>query len=102
MLFPHAELVLEYRPMDEGFLQPWAAVLRKAAWYAAEQGSYDDAEQMVRRALDGYEKVLGNEHPGTLTSVYCLAYLLQQQQRYHMAKPSYERALVGYLRATRA
>ena len=27
MLFSHAELVLEYRPVDEGFLRQWAAVL---------------------------------------------------------------------------
>lgn len=36
-------------------------------------------EQSVRylvfRLLEGYEKVLGKEHPDTLTSVYCLAYL---------------------------
>ena len=31
---------------------------------------------MHRRALEGREKVLGVEHPDTLTSVYCLAYLL--------------------------
>ncbi|KAL8771214.1 MAG: hypothetical protein Q9194_004963 [Teloschistes cf. exilis] len=44
MLFPHAELVMEYRPIEESFLQRWAAVLGNAAWYAAEQGSYDNAE----------------------------------------------------------
>ena len=98
MLFPHAELVIEYRPIEESFLQQWAAVLGNAAWYAAEQGSYDNAEQMTRRALDGREKVLGKEHPDTLMSVYCLAYLLQQQQRYPMAKSLYERALTGYRR----
>jgi hypothetical protein len=34
---------------------------------------------MNRRALDGYEKALGMEHPDTLTSVYCLAFLFHQQ-----------------------
>ncbi|KAI4086952.1 MAG: hypothetical protein L6R37_008369 [Teloschistes peruensis] len=35
MLFPHAELLIEYRPIEESFLQRWAAVLDNAAWYAA-------------------------------------------------------------------
>jgi hypothetical protein len=27
------------------------------------QGKYEEAEQMNRRALEGYEKALGKEHP---------------------------------------
>ncbi|KAL9591261.1 MAG: hypothetical protein Q9179_007901 [Wetmoreana sp. 5 TL-2023] len=77
MLFPHAALLLEYRPIDEGFLQQWAVVLSNVAWYAREQGKYDEAEQMNRRALDSREKVLGQEHPHTLTSVSDLASVLQ-------------------------
>ena len=85
MLFPHVELVLEYRPTDEGFLRQWVAVLSNAASYAAEQGRYNDAEQMSRRALDGREKVLGKEHPDTLTSVSNLASVLQYQGKYEEA-----------------
>jgi hypothetical protein len=33
------------------------------------QGKYEDAEQLNRRALEGSEKALGEEHPNTLTSV---------------------------------
>ncbi|KAL8909866.1 MAG: hypothetical protein Q9171_004816 [Xanthocarpia ochracea] len=79
MLFPHAELVLEYRPIDKGFLRQWAAVLNNVARYAYEQGSYNEAEQMNRRALDSREKVLGEEHPDTLTSVSDLASVLKRQ-----------------------
>ena len=32
------------------------------------------------------EAVLGKEHPDTLTSVYCLVYLLHQKKRYKDAK----------------
>ena len=32
------------------------------------------------------ETVLGKEHPDTLTSVYCLAYLLHQKKRYKDAE----------------
>jgi hypothetical protein len=40
------------------------------------QGKHEEAEAMNRRALDGYEKVLGKEHPDTLTSADNLALLL--------------------------
>lgn len=57
---------------------------------------------MNRRTLDGREKVLGKEHPETLTSVYCLAYLLHKQQNYEMARPLYQRALVDYRKVFRS
>ncbi|KAL8873245.1 MAG: hypothetical protein Q9198_007058 [Flavoplaca austrocitrina] len=95
MLFPHAVLVLEYQPIEKSFLQRWTAVLSNAAWYAAEQGRYDEAEQMDRRALDGREKVLGNEHPSTLTSVSNLASVLQDQGKYEEAEQMNRRALDG-------
>lgn len=34
------------------------------------------------QVMDGYEKALGKEHSSTLTSVYCLVFLLHQQQQY--------------------
>jgi len=40
------------------------------------QGKYEEAEQINRRALEGYEKALGKEHPNTLTSVNNLAFVL--------------------------
>lgn len=86
MLFPHAVLVLGYQPIEENFLQRWAVVLSNAAWYAAEQGSYNDAEQMDRRALEGREKAVGKEHPDTLTSVSILALVLQYQGKYDEAE----------------
>ena len=96
MPFPHAVLVLEYRSIDKGFVQSWVGVLNNAAQYAAEQGKYEEAEHMNRRALDGREKMLGKEHPDTLTSVFYLAYLLHHRGQCLKAKPLYERALVGY------
>lgn len=46
------------------------------------QGKYEAAEEMNRRALEGREKVLGKEHPSSLTSVYCVALLFYEQQQY--------------------
>lgn len=45
------------------------------------------------------EKMLGKEHPNTLTSVYCLAYLLHQKKRYKDAEMFYHRAYAGYRKA---
>jgi tetratricopeptide (TPR) repeat protein len=46
------------------------------------QGKYEEAEAMNRQTLAMREKALGREHPDTLTSVYCLAYLLARQHNY--------------------
>jgi hypothetical protein len=51
---------------------------------------------MQRQALAGREKELGTSHPDTLTSVYCLAYLLNARQDFQQALDLYRRALSGY------
>jgi Tetratricopeptide repeat len=50
---------------------------------------------MNRRALDGYEKALGKEHPHTLTSVSNLARVLESQGKYEAAEEMNRRALDG-------
>ncbi|GAM43571.1 hypothetical protein TCE0_056r18491 [Talaromyces pinophilus] len=57
---------------------------------------YDEAEAMYRRALEGYEKVLGHEHPNTLTSVNNLGLVLDRQGKYEEAEAMHRRALEGY------
>ncbi|KAK1838138.1 TPR domain protein (kinesin light chain) [Colletotrichum chrysophilum] len=51
---------------------------------------------MNRQALDGCEKVLGKEHPNTLTSVNNLASVLQYQGKYEEAEQMNRQALDGY------
>ena len=93
-LFPHAELVIEYRPMNKDFLQEWATILFNAAWYAFELGKYNKAEEMDRRALEGRETVLGKEHPDTLGSVSNLASVLWYQGKYEAAEELNRRYLL--------
>ncbi len=57
------------------------------------QGKYAEATVIAQRALTLAERVLGKEHPGTLTCVNNLALLYQQQRRYGEAEPLYKRAL---------
>jgi tetratricopeptide (TPR) repeat protein len=59
------------------------------------RGKGDDAgaEPLCRRALEGNERVLGPEHPNTLSSVNNLAGLLDSKGDYAGAEPLYRRAL---------
>ncbi|KUJ07385.1 uncharacterized protein LY89DRAFT_365096 [Mollisia scopiformis] len=95
-LFPHAQMVLLFCPTNEVYLAQWASILFNAAWYSSEIGSYNTAEEMDRRALEGREKVLGKEHPNTLTSVSNLASVLQNQGKYEQAEEMNRRALEGH------
>jgi hypothetical protein len=60
------------------------------------QGKYADAEAMNCQMLEIMEEVLGKTHPYTLTSIYCLAYLLQKKREYEEASLLYQRACTGY------
>jgi hypothetical protein len=51
---------------------------------------------MHRQTLAGYEKVLGHEHPDTLTILSWLAHLLTHRRHYTEALSLYKRACAGY------
>jgi Tetratricopeptide repeat len=51
-----------------------------------EQGMYEQAEDMHRQTVKLREKVLGREHPETLTSMNNLALVLSEQGEYEQAK----------------
>jgi tetratricopeptide (TPR) repeat protein len=59
------------------------------------QGNYAEAETLNWRALEGYEKELGEQHPDTLTSICCLDFLLHTLRRYAEAAELYQRACDG-------
>jgi hypothetical protein len=60
------------------------------------QGKYEEAEAMNRQTLALRETVLGHEHPETLISVYCLAYLLASRHCYDESFLLYERACAAF------
>jgi Tfp pilus assembly protein PilF len=60
------------------------------------QGKYEEAEAMHRRALEGREKVLGPEHPETITSVNNLGSMLERQSKYEEAEAMHRRELEEY------
>ncbi|KAG9231982.1 hypothetical protein BJ875DRAFT_468061 [Amylocarpus encephaloides] len=49
------------------------------------QGRYQSSKQMIRHALEGRLKILGQEHPNTLGSMNNLAGLLKSQGKYDEA-----------------
>ncbi|PWW75743.1 TPR-like protein [Tuber magnatum] len=59
------------------------------------QGKYDESEAMIRRALERKEKILGPDHPDTLTSVDNLAQVLQYQGKYDELVATNRRAMEG-------
>ncbi|SLM37823.1 beta transducin-like protein het-e4s [Lasallia pustulata] len=54
-----------------------------------------EAEAMYRRALEGYEKAWGPEHPSTLNTVNNLGILCKDQGKMAEAEAMYRRALEG-------
>jgi tetratricopeptide (TPR) repeat protein len=61
-------------------------------------GNYGEGVESARRALEARERVLGAEHPDTLSSVNNLACLLYRQGKYDEAEPLYRRALQTFER----
>jgi tetratricopeptide (TPR) repeat protein len=58
-----------------------------------KQGKYDEAETMHRQTLAMKEKVLGKEHPDTLTTMNNLALVLNKQGKYEEAETMYRQTL---------
>lgn len=59
------------------------------------RGKLKETEKMYLRALAGYQKALGAEHPDTLASVRDLGLVFERQRKYEEAEEIYQRALAG-------
>ena len=75
-----------------------ASLLFQVGYYLVDRGQYEQAEPLYQRALTTYERVLGPEHPDTLSTFNNLASLYQNQGKYEQAEPLYQRALTAYER----
>ena len=58
-----------------------------------DQGKYDQAEPLYRRAIEIDESVLGKDHPDVANRYNNHAGLLQAQGMYDQAEPLYRRAI---------
>ncbi|KAH7123389.1 hypothetical protein B0J13DRAFT_531505 [Dactylonectria estremocensis] len=92
-LDPHIDKILKEKPNSSEDVLRWARLLTNAGWYRWMKGMYEEAGEMNRRALEIRERVLGREHPDTLTSVHILALVLQDQGKHEEAEQMNRRTL---------
>ncbi|KAL4739076.1 hypothetical protein BDV11DRAFT_170455 [Aspergillus similis] len=87
---------MEELPENNKEILAWAITGSKAGWYLFRRGKYEEAKSMHRLALRDFEKLLGSEHPGTLTSINNLGLVLSHQGKYEEAESMHRRALRDY------
>jgi tetratricopeptide (TPR) repeat protein len=92
-LSPHAQAVTRYTFTSNVNLLQCAELLKNMSSYDQEQGQYNLAYERSLGALSTRERVLGPEHPDTLTSMNNLAVVLRDQGKYKAAKKMHRRAL---------
>ncbi|KAM3500824.1 hypothetical protein MY11210_009457 [Beauveria gryllotalpidicola] len=73
--------------------------LRRRRAASRNQGRYEEAEKMCRRALAGEERTLGKDHPETLKSISILASVLEKQGKYKDAEEMNRLAVDGRRKA---
>ncbi|KAF1943506.1 putative kinesin [Clathrospora elynae] len=95
-LLPHLKEISSHATEDEEDVMNKAKSALSAGWCLLLRGEYRAAEPMHQRALEGRERVLGLEHPDTLTSVSNLGSVLESQVKYDKAEAMHQRALEGY------
>ena len=76
LLMPHQQVLQTIRFPDRA-TDRTATLLNRAAVFLQGSGDAAGALPLYRRTLDGFERVLGKEHPNTLTGVANLAECLR-------------------------
>ncbi|UKZ96572.1 uncharacterized protein TrAFT101_011354 [Trichoderma asperellum] len=89
---PHALAALKFGDYSTDNMAN-SNLLLKVAWSSFLLGKYQDAETFYYQALEILPKVLGAEHPHTLTSMNNLAGVLCSQGKYNEAEVIYRQAL---------
>ncbi|MFE5899261.1 tetratricopeptide repeat protein [Streptomyces sp. NPDC056488] len=91
-LLPHVEALTRHHTPDHDTLHT-ARALDRATRYQVGQGVLALTIEAFRRALSTRERLLGTDHPYTLTSRNNLAYAYQSAGDLAQAVPLYERTL---------
>ena len=90
---PHALHILALPHPSNGNKEAEITLLFKVGWCLDSNGQYVESEQMHRQTLALREKVLGIEHPDTLTSMSQLASALSNQGKYVEAEQMHRQTL---------
>jgi tetratricopeptide (TPR) repeat protein len=95
---PHALLCAAYIDRWSMTFPQAKALLFEAGYYFYQWGQFWEAEPLWNSVLAICERVLGPEHPDTLSSLNSLAELYRNQGKYELAAPLFQRALATYER----
>ena len=98
-LLPHSRKVLDYNQEEREAALHWARIARNTGWYLLYIGEYAAAADSIKDAMLARERLLGAEHPDTLTSVSQLGTVLSSRAEYEEAEAMQRRALAGYEKA---
>ncbi|KAI7759632.1 hypothetical protein LZL87_014155 [Fusarium oxysporum] len=93
VLFPHAREIMGHAAGDEEDILNQAEIALRAGRVLLFRGEYNTAEEVVRMSVEAREKVLGKEHPDTLSSMNNLALALQGQGKYEEAEKRHREIL---------
>ncbi|RPA89516.1 TPR-like protein, partial [Choiromyces venosus 120613-1] len=106
-LFPRDKTEWRYGGITAAYVPHALAVTKESTNLVAENlislmgryflyiGFYGESEAMFHRALEGFEKVFGPDHPDTLTTVNNLASVLKYRGRHGESEAMSRRALEG-------
>ncbi|KAK7990391.1 kinesin light chain 1 [Apiospora arundinis] len=89
---PHTQAALELQMECADQHAQWILLFNTAESHSI-LGKYGEAERLYRSVLELSEKVLGREHPSTLTSMNNLAEVLRQQGKYEEAEQMHRQTL---------
>ena len=95
VLHPHAKLLLQSEVKDRDALLNLASILHKDAWFSWEQGTYEEAEVVIRRSVGILDHILGEKHKRTFTAMDMLGKVLRYQGKYKAAEAVSEETLRG-------
>ncbi len=90
---PHALLCAAHMDRWNMTFPEARTLLDQAGYYFYQRGQFRETEPLWKSVLAICERVLGPEHPGTLSSLNNLANLHAEQGKYELAEPLYQRAL---------
>jgi tetratricopeptide (TPR) repeat protein len=93
LLLPHLKEVASHTTEDKQGLEKQAQCTQNAGWYLLLMGEYTAAQGFLQLSLETREKLLGREHPNTLTSVSQLGSVLERQGKYNEAEAMQRQAL---------
>jgi tetratricopeptide (TPR) repeat protein len=92
VLRPHAAVVVRYADEVE-IAQPTALLMNQLEQFLTAKGLYDEAEPLIRRALEIDEDSFGPDHPKVAIDLNNLASLLQATNRLAEAEPLMRRVM---------